>query len=99
MSYTRMRVLETAQSWAEGMKGFRKSLEPGLNAFKKQKVLSSWSLVQTGENAGMLITNFPNKAAMNKYHRTMDAIRRSVEEEAGTGDQSWVYHGPVKASG
>ena len=99
MSYTRVRVFENAQSWAEGMKGFRKSLEPGLNAFKKQKVLSSWSLVQTGENAGMLITNFPNKGAMNKYHRTMDAVRRSVEEEAGPGGQTWVNHGPVKASG
>jgi len=47
----------------------------------------------------MLITNFPNKAAMNKYHRTMDAVRRGVEEEAGPGGQTWVYHGPVKASG
>ena len=45
----------------------------------------------------MLIASFPNKAAMNKYLRTMAAVGRGIEED--TGMQAWVYHGPVKASG
>ena len=99
MSYMRVIVNEVPSSmtWSETMKIFRKSVEPGLNGFKKQKVLSSWSLVQTGDSNGMLIVNFPNKAAMNKYLKIMAAVRRDIE--ADTGAQSWVYHGPVKANG
>jgi len=68
---------------------------------KKEKVVSSWSSVQTSDHkgvcSGMVITEFPNKAAMNKYLKTMAAIRDGIV--ADTGMQFWVYHGPVKASG
>ena len=97
MSYTRVLVSESDLPWSQFMKIFRKSVEPAINAFKKQKIVSSWSLVQTGDSAGILIVNFPNKAAMNKYLRTMAAVRRGMEED--TGMQAWAYHGPVKASG
>ena len=97
MSYTRVFVSESDLPWSQFMKIFRKTVEPGMNAFKKQNIVSSWSLVQTGDRAGILIANFPNKSAMNKYLKTMAAVRRGVVEE--TGMQAWVYHGPVKASG
>jgi len=97
MSYTRVFVSASDLPWPQFMKIFRKTVEPGMNAFKKQKIVSSWSLVQTGDSAGILIANFPNKSAMNKYLRTMMAVRQGVVEE--TGMQAWVYHGPVKASG
>ena len=97
MSYTRVLVSESDLPWSQFMKIFRKSVEPAINAFKKQKIVSSWSLVQTGGSTGLLIASFPNKAAMNKYLRTMAAVRRGIEED--TGMQAWVYHGPVKASG
>ena len=97
MSYTRVFVSESDLPWSQFIKIFRKSVEPAINAFKKQKIVSSWSLVQTGDSAGILIVNFPNKAAMNKYLRTAMAVRQGVVEE--TGMQAWVYHGPVKASG
>ena len=97
MSYTRVLVSESDLPWSQFMKIFRKTVEPGMNAFKKQKIVSSWSLVQTGDSNGLLIANFPNKAAMNKYLKTMAAVRRDIEED--TGMQAWVYHGPVKANG
>ena len=97
MSYTRVFVSESDLPWSQFMKIFRKSVEPAINAFEKQKIVSSWSLVQTGDSAGILIVNFPNKAAMNKYLKTAMAVRQGVVEE--TGMQAWVYHGPVKASG
>ena len=97
MSYTRVLVSESGVPYSQFLKMFRKSVEPGLNGFKKQKVVSSWSLIQTGDSNGMLIVNFPNKSAMNKYLKIMAAVRRDIE--ADTGAQSWVYHGPVKASG
>ena len=97
MSYTRVLVSESDLPWSQFMSIFRKTVEPGMNAFKKQKIVSSWSLVQTGDSAGILIVNFPNKAAMNKYLKTAMAVRQGVVEE--TGMQAWVYHGPVKASG
>ena len=97
MSYTRVLVSESDLPWSQFIKVFRKSVEPGMNAFKKQKIVSSWSLVRTGDSTGLLIASFPNKGAMNKYLRTMAAVRRGIEED--TGMQAWVYHGPVKASG
>jgi hypothetical protein len=97
MSYTRVLVSESDLPYSQFLKMFRKSVEPGLNGFKKQKVVSSWSLIQSGDSNGMLIVNFPNKSAMNKYLKIMAAVRRDIE--ADTGAQSWVYHGPVKASG
>ena len=98
MSYTRVLVSESGLPWSQFMKIFRKTVEPGMDAFKKQKIVSSWSLVQTGDSAGLLIANCPNKAAMNKYLKTVSAVRRSLEAD-NTGIQNWVHHGPVKASG
>ena len=97
MSYTRVQVAESQLSWSETMKVFRKSVEPALNALKKQKVLLSWTMVQTGDHTGLLITEFDNKAKMNKFLKTIAAIRQEVI--ADTGMQTWIYHGPVKASG
>ena len=64
---------------------------------KKEKVVSSWSSVQTGDHSGIVIVNFDTKAKMNKYLKTMAAIREDIK--ANTGMQIWIYHGPVKASG
>jgi len=97
MSYRRVQVAESQLSWSETMKVFRKSVEPALNALKKQKVLLSWTMVQTGDHTGLLITEFYNKAKMNKFLKTIAAIRQEVI--ADTGMQTWIYHGPVKASG
>jgi len=97
MSYTRVNVIESPLTWSETMKAFRKSVEPHQNAFKKQKVVSRWSLVQTGDRTGLLITEFDTKAKMNQYLKTMTAVRQAVT--ADTGQQVWIYHGPVKASG
>ena len=97
MSYTRVQVFEMPQSWSETMKMFQKTVKPELNALKKQKVVSSWSSVQTGDHSGMVIVEFDTKAKMNKYLKTMVAIREDIK--ADTGMQIWVYHGPVKASG
>jgi hypothetical protein len=97
MSYTRVLVIENPVSWAEGMKVFRKQAEPALNAAKKAGLLNSYSMVQTGDHAGMLITEFDTKAKMNKYVKALSAIRRDTAAE--TGGQSWAYQGQVKASG
>ena len=99
MSYMRVLVLElpSSISWTGMMKIFRATTEPGLKAYKKQKVIANWSFVQIGDHTGLLIINFPNRAAMNNYLRTMAAVRRDIQ--ADTGMQSWIYHGAVKASG
>ena len=97
MSYTRVLVSESGVPYSQFLKMFRKSVEPGLNGFKKQKVVSSWSLVQTGDHTGLLIAEFDTKAKMNQYLKTMAAVREDVT--ADTGQQVWIYHGPVKASG
>ena len=62
MSYTSVVVTEGQLSWAEGMKRFRKNAEPGLKAAKKAGMLNSYSVVQTGDNTGMFIFQFPNKS-------------------------------------
>ena len=41
--------------------------------------------------------DFANKANMNKYLKIMGPIRQQVAAESGM--QTWLYHGPVKASG
>ena len=99
MSYPRVMYFEQPATipWAEGMKRFRKTAEPALKKFQKAKVLKNYSVVQTGDHTGLLIADFPNKAAMNKYLKTMAAIRNEGAEQ--TGMQYWIYHGPVKASG
>jgi hypothetical protein len=45
----------------------------------------------------LLIAEFDTKAKMNKYAKALAAVRRDVEAE--TGQQSWIFHGPVKTSG
>ena len=97
MSYTRVLVIENPVSWAEGMKIFRKQAEPALNAAKKAGLLKSYSMVQTGDHAGMLITEFDTKAKMNKFVKALSAVRQDVSDAAG--QQSWIYSGQVKASG
>ena len=99
MSVTRVMVFEmpTTISWTAGMKIFRETTEPGLKAFKKDKTLLRWSLTQVGDHNGLLMIEFENKAKLNKYLKTMAAVRRDVTGD--TGMQSWIYSGPVKASG
>jgi len=97
MSYTRVLVIENPLEWAEGIKIFRKSAQPALNAFKKQNVLANWSLVQAGDHTGVLICEFDTKAKMNKYLKVMNDVRKDAAAESGS--QNWIYHGPVKASG
>ena len=100
MSYMRVMVLEvpSSMSWTEFMKNFRATpYASDMKAYKKQKVIVSWSLVQTGDHTGMIIVEFNTKAKMNKYLKTMAAVRNETAEQ--TGMQYWIYHGPVKASG
>ena len=97
MSVMRVMVFENPLRWNEFMKVFRGSAEPVFKKFKKEKVLIRWSLTQTDDHNGVLVLEFPNKSAMNKYLKTMAAVRRGVVEE--TGMQAWAHHGPVKASG
>ena len=97
MSVMRVMVFENPLRWTQFMKVFRGTAEPVFKKFKREKVLTRWSLTQTDDHKGVLVLEFPNKAAMNKYLRTMAAVRRGIEED--TGMQAWVYHGPVKASG
>jgi hypothetical protein len=60
-------------------------------------MLDSYSVVQTGDNTGMFIFQIPNKSSRTKLAKAMLVTRQS-ETEAMSG-QSWVYRGPVKASG
>ena len=96
MSYTSVQIFEADRSWAEGMKRFKANVLPGFNAAKKAKMINSWTLVQTGDHTGILIFEYPNKSARNKFFKAMAAARQG---EAEAGAQFWVYHGPVKASG
>ena len=96
MSYSSVQIFEADRSWAEGMKRFKANVLPGLNAAKKAKMITSWTLVQTGDHTGMLIFGYPNKSARNKFLKVMAAARQG---EAEAGAQFWAYHGPVKASG
>ena len=99
MSITRTMVFEIpgTNSWAAVMKIFRAITEPGLKAQKKDKNLLRWSLTRVGGNRGLLSIEFENKAKLNKYLKTMAAVRKNVT--ADTGMQSWVYSGTVAASG
>ena len=100
MSYVRVMVLEvpSSMSWTEFMKNFRATpYESEMKKFKKQKIVVGWTLVQVGDHSGMLIAEFDTKAKMNQYLKTMAAVREDVK--ADTGMQTWIYHGPVKASG
>ena len=100
MSYMRVMVLEvpSSMSWTEFMKNFRATpYVSEMKKFKKQKIVVGWTLVQTGDHTGMLIAEFYTKAKMNNYLKTMAAVREDVK--ADTGMQTWIYHGPIKASG
>ena len=97
MSYMRALVWESPLTWAEGMKAFRKHSEPALKAQVKSKTLKSYSMTQTGDQTGLLIMEFANKSNMNKFLKTMVAVRN--EQAAAQNAQFWIYHGPVKASG
>ena len=99
MSYMRVLVLEVPSSipWTGFMKIFRTTTEPELKAYKKQKIVGNWSFVQIGDHAAMIIAEFDTKAKMNQYLKKMAAVREEVK--ADTGMQTWIYHGPVKASG
>ena len=96
MSYTSVQIFETDYSYAVGMKRYRSNVAPGLNAAKKAKIIKSWTLVQTGDRSGMLILEYTNKSARNKFVKAMAQVRQG---EAEAGAQFWSYHGPVKASG
>ncbi len=97
MSYIRVLVRESPLSWAEHMKVFKKQSVPRLKAFKKENILKRYSLIQTGEHSGLLMMEFDSKAKMNKFVKTMAAVRSAISAE--TGSQFWVYHGSVKLSG
>ena len=97
MSVMRVMVFEGPLSWNEFMKVFRGSAEPVFKKFKREKVLSRWSLTQTDDHKGVLVLEFPNKAAMNKYIKVASVVRKDVTDD--TGMQSWIYMGQVKASG
>jgi hypothetical protein len=97
MSYTRVMVFENSIPYAKGMSIFRKQAQPGLNAMKKAGVLKGYSLIQTGEYNGLLITEFDTKAKMNKFVKALSAVRQDVSDAAG--QQAWIYSGQVKASG
>ena len=97
MSYVRVLVWETQGSWADFMKAFRKQGEPGMKAMKKDRILKSYSVVQTGDHTGLLIMQFDTKAKMNKLVKAMAATRN--EQATAQNAQFWIYHGPVKASG
>ena len=99
MSVTRTMVFEIpgTNSWTAVMKIFRATTEPGLKAQKKEKNLLRWSLTRIGDNRGLLSIEFESKAKLNKYLKTMAAVRKNVT--ADTGMQSWIYSGPVAASG
>ena len=97
MSYVRVWVVESSVTWSEGMKFFRKQMEPGLKALKKAGLLSSYKVVQTGDHTGLNILEFDNKAKMNKVIKALNAARGDIGDAAGM--QMWVYTGQVKASG
>ena len=97
MSVMRVMVFENPLSWTEFMKVFRGSAEPVFKKFKSERILTRWSLTQTDDRAGVMVMEFPNKTAVNKYMKISSAIRKDVTDDIGM--QSWVYSGPVKASG
>ena len=97
MSVMRVMVFENPLRWTQFMKVFRGTAEPVFKKFKREKVLTRWSLTQTGDYSGVLVLEFPNKAAMNKYIKVASVVRKDVSDDIGM--QSWIYSGSVKASG
>ena len=77
------------------MKNVRAS-EAAFKKAKREKILKSYKMIEA-KDRWLLITEHPNKAAMNKYVKAMASVRKETVEE--TGSQGWIYSGPVKASG
>ncbi|MBV41117.1 MAG: hypothetical protein QF603_18055 [Alphaproteobacteria bacterium] len=97
MSVVRVMVFENPITWNEFMKVFRGSAKPVFKKFKKEKTLNRWSLIQIDDHKGMLVLEFDNKSKLNKYLKIASAVRKDVTDDIGM--QSWIYSGPVKASG
>ncbi len=97
MSVVRVMVFENPITWNEFIKVFRGSAKPVFKKFKKEKTLNRWSLIQIDDHKGMLILEFDNKSELNKYLMIASAVRKDVTDDIGM--QSWIYSGPVKASG
>ena len=95
MSYTRVFVIQSPLSRAANMKNVR-ATEATFKKHIRDKILSSYKLIEAGDR-WLLITEHPNKAAMNKYVKAMASVRKETVEE--TGSQGWIYSRPVKASG
>jgi len=98
MSYVRVWVIESPIPWSQGMKLFKKEMEPALKAQKKVGLLKSYKVVQTGPNSGLNILEYENKAKMNKVIKATLATRDNVADQMNS-PQMWVYTGQVKASG
>ena len=77
MSVMRVMVFESPLTWNEFMKVFRRDAEPVFKKFKKEEVLTRWSLTQTDDRAGVMVMEFPNKTAVNKYMKISSAIRKT----------------------
>ena len=97
MSYVRVWVVESSIPFSEGMKLFKKNMEPALKAQKKAGLLKSYKVVQTGPNSGLNILEYETKAKMNKVIKATLATRQDIGDRAGM--QMWVYTGQLKASG
>ena len=98
MSYVRVWVIESPIPWSQGMKLFKKEMEPMLKAQKKAGLLKSYKVVQTGPNSGLNILEYENKAKMNKVIKATLATKNNVADQMNS-PQMWVYTGEVKASG
>ena len=98
MSYVRVWVIESPIPWSQGMKLFKKDMEPALKAQKKAGLLKSYKVVQTGPNSGLNILEYENKAKMNKVIKATLATKDNVADQMNS-PQMWVYTGQVKASG
>ena len=98
MSYVRVWVIESPIPWSQGMKLFKKEMEPALKAQQKAGLLKSYKVVQTGPNSGLNILEYENKAKMNKVIKATLANKNNVADQMNS-PQMWVYTGEVKASG
>ena len=98
MSYVRVWVIESPIPWSQGMKLFKKEMEPALKAQQKAGLLKSYKVVQTGPNSGLNILEYENKAKMNKVIKATLATKNNVADQMNS-PQMWVYTGEVKASG
>ena len=94
MSYTRVLVIETPKSRAAYMKDVRET-EKTFKKLKKGKILNSYKMIEAGER-WLLIVDFDNKADLNKHVKATASRRNQIAESGG---QTWIYQGPVKASG